>query len=133
MIIISSKSKVKLGRSRKGLITCLYLKAKTRPKKCKKSGYANRNISKKDLSKIIREFEKLLYDIYEKKRPKHEPTGSYFYLAKQIAKFMIRADSSFFVDQLSAMILFDSSSSVEQICDRFLSTRNYFNSLSSLE
>ena len=32
MRIVSSESKVKLGRSRKGLITFLGLKAKTRPK-----------------------------------------------------------------------------------------------------
>ena len=49
------------------------------------------NVSKKYLSKIIREFEKLPYKSYEKKRPKHEPTDSYFYLSRQLAKFMTRA------------------------------------------
>ena len=44
----------------------------------KKSRFAIINVSKKDLSKIIREFEKLPYEIYEKKRPKHEPTDRYF-------------------------------------------------------
>ena len=44
----------------------------------------------KDLSKIIREFEKLPYKIYEMSRPKHEPTDSYFYLARYIAKCMMR-------------------------------------------
>ena len=34
----------------------------------------------KDLSKIIREFEKFEKLPYEKKKPKHEPTGSYYYL-----------------------------------------------------
>ena len=34
MKVISSESKVKLGRSGKWLITSLGLKAKTRPKKC---------------------------------------------------------------------------------------------------
>ena len=48
----------------------------------KKARYAILNISKKDLSKIIREFEKLSYEIYEKKRPKYEPTDSYFYLER---------------------------------------------------
>ena len=39
--------------------------------------------------KIIREFEKLPY---EKKRPKHEPTESYFHLAREIAMCMMRSD-----------------------------------------
>ena len=51
-----SESKDNLGRSGKGLITSLSLKSKVRPNKCKKSRYAIRNVSKKDLSKIIREF-----------------------------------------------------------------------------
>ena len=55
--------------------------------------YAILNVSKKDLSKIIREFEKLPYESYEKKRPKHEPTDSYFYPAIQLAKCMMRADA----------------------------------------
>ena len=46
----------------------------------------------KYLSKIIREFEKLPYKSYERRRPKHEPTDSYFYLAGQLAKCMMRAD-----------------------------------------
>ena len=44
----------------------------------------------KDLSKIIREFEKLPYKSYERRRPKHDPTDSYFYLARQLAKCMMR-------------------------------------------
>ena len=44
----------------------------------------------KDLSKIIREFEKSPYESYERKRPKYEPTESYCYLAIQLAKFMMR-------------------------------------------
>ena len=59
MIITSSESKVKLERSGKGLITSLGLKAKTSPKKHKKARYAIRNVSKKDFSNIIREFENL--------------------------------------------------------------------------
>ena len=54
----SSESKEKLERSGKGLITFLYFKAKVRPHKYKKARYAIGNVSKKDLSKIIREFEK---------------------------------------------------------------------------
>ena len=42
--------------------------------------------------KIIKEFEILPYESYEKKRPKHEPTDKYFYLARQLANYMMRAD-----------------------------------------
>ena len=45
------------------------LKAKSSPKKYKKARYAIGNVSKKDLSKIIREFERLPYESYERKRP----------------------------------------------------------------
>ena len=76
MRITSSESKVKLGISGKGLITSLGLKAKTRPTKYKNARYDIGNVSKKDLSNIIRQFEKLPYESYEKKRPKHEPTDS---------------------------------------------------------
>ena len=58
MRITSLESKVNLERSGKGLITYLGIKAKVRPQKCKKAEYAIGNVSKKDLSKIIREFEK---------------------------------------------------------------------------
>ena len=33
------------------------------------------------------------YKSYEKKRPKHEPNDRYFYLARQLAKYMMRSDS----------------------------------------
>ena len=68
-------------------------KAKTRPKRYKKSRHVIVNVSKKELSNIIREFEKLPYESYEKKRPKHEPTDSYFYLARHLVKWMMRADA----------------------------------------
>ena len=51
------------------------------------------NVNKKDLSKIIREFEKFDILPYEKKRPKHKPTDRYFYLAIQLAKCMMRSDA----------------------------------------
>ena len=75
------------------MITSLDLKAKASPKKCKKTRYAIVNVSKKDFSKIIRGFEKLPYESYERKRPKHEPTDSYFYLARQTAKCIVRSDA----------------------------------------
>ena len=93
MKITSSDSKETLGRSGKGLINFLGFKAKVRSHKYKKARYAIRNVSMKDLSKIIREFEKLPYGIFDKKRPKHEPTDSYFSLARQLAKRIMIADA----------------------------------------
>ena len=55
--ITSSEPKDNLGISGKGLITSLGLKAKTRPYKYKKARHAIGNVSMKDLSKIIKEFE----------------------------------------------------------------------------
>ena len=80
--ITSSESKGKPERSGKGLINSLGFKAKVRPQKYKKARYAIKNVSKKDLSKIIREFEKFEKLPYERKMPKHEPTDSYFYLSR---------------------------------------------------
>ena len=55
------------------------------------SRYAIGNFSKKDFSKIIKESEKFEKLPSEKKGPKHEPTVSYFYLAMQLAKCMMRS------------------------------------------
>ena len=68
------------------------LKEKARPNRYKKASYAIINVSMKDLSNIIREFEKLRYKMYERRRTKHETTDSYFYSARQLAKCMMRAD-----------------------------------------
>ena len=46
--------------------------------------YAIRIVNTKDLSKIIRRFDKFEKLTYDKKRPKHEPTDRYFYLARKI-------------------------------------------------
>ena len=78
MQFIYSESKGNLERLGNGLITSLGFKAKVRPPKYKKARYATGNVSKKDISKIIGEFEKFEKLPYEKKRPKHEPTDSYF-------------------------------------------------------
>ena len=75
-----------------GLITSRGFKAKVRPHKYKYKRYANVNVSKKDLSKIIKEFDKLPYESYDKKRPKHELTGSYFYPVRQPAKCITTTD-----------------------------------------
>ena len=55
--------------------------------------YAIGNVSKKDLSNIIREFEKLPYESDDKKRPKHEPTDNLFYLSIKLTKCMMRPDT----------------------------------------
>ena len=86
------ESKGKLERSGKGLVTALAFKTKVRSTKYKKAKYAIGNISEKDILKIIREFEKVEKLPYEKKRPKHEPTESYFHLSREIAKSMMRSD-----------------------------------------
>ena len=91
--ITSSESKIKLEISGMGLITSLGFKAKVRMQKYKKARYAIINVSKKDLSKIIWEFEKFENLPYEKKRPKNDPTDCYFYLANQIEKCMMRSDT----------------------------------------
>ena len=75
------------------MITSLGFKTKARSQKYKKARYAIINVSEKDISKIIKEFEKIEKLTYEKKRPKHEPTDSYFHLARQIAKCMMRSDN----------------------------------------
>ena len=49
----SSESKRILGRSGKGLVTALAFKNKVRSQKYKKARYAIRNVSKKDLLKIM--------------------------------------------------------------------------------
>ena len=58
MKIKSLESKVKLERSGKGLVTSLGFKANVSPQKQKKARYAIGNVSEKELSKIIREFDK---------------------------------------------------------------------------
>ena len=78
----SSESKVKLERPGKGLVTALDFNTKVGSQRCKNSRYAIVNVSEKDLSKIIKEFEKIWKLTYEKKRPKHEPTHRYFHLVK---------------------------------------------------
>ena len=78
--------------SGKGLFTSLSIKTNVRSKKDKKARYAITNSSMKDIQNIIKEFERLPYEGYVHKRPKYEPTDSYFYLARQISKCGMRAD-----------------------------------------
>ena len=75
------------------MITSLGFKTKARLQKYKKARYAIRNVSEKDSSKIIKNFEKIEKLPYEEKRPEHEHTESYFHLVRQIAECMIRSDN----------------------------------------
>ena len=63
------ESKEKLERSAKGFVTALDFKTKVRPPKYKMARYAIRNFSEKDLSKIMKEFEKIWKLPYEKRIP----------------------------------------------------------------
>ena len=47
----------------------------------------------RDLLKIIRELEKLPYKSYDRRSTEHDPTDSYFYLERQLAKCIMRDDS----------------------------------------
>ena len=93
MKITSSESKEKLERSGKGLIASLGFKTKVRPQRYKKARYAIGNVSEKDINKITKKFEKIEKLPYEKKRPKYEPTESYFHIARELAKCMMRSDN----------------------------------------
>ena len=50
------------------------------------------NVSMKDLSNIIKEFEKIVKVPYVKMIPKHESTSSYYRLVGCIAECMMRSD-----------------------------------------
>ena len=72
----SSESKEKWEISGKGLVNAMAFNTKVRFAKIQKTRYAIGNVSKKDLSNIIKEFEKIGKLHYDKKRPKHEPNSS---------------------------------------------------------
>ena len=76
MNITSSEPEFNLERSGKGLITSLVIKTILRSNKNKIERYVISNASMKDLSKIIKEFEKLPFNGYAQKSTKHEPTDS---------------------------------------------------------
>ena len=77
--------------SGKWLVTALALKTKARPTKYKIARYAIGNVSMKDLSNKIEEFEKFVKVPHFKKEPKHETTLSYFHLVECLRKFMMRS------------------------------------------
>ena len=88
----SSESKGKLGISGKGLVTALVFKNKVGSQKYKKARYAIKNVSKKDLLKIIKEPEKIGKVPYVKKIPKREPIFSYYHVVRCITECTMRSD-----------------------------------------
>ena len=74
------------------MVTALAFKTKLRSQKYKKARYAIRNVSKKDLSNNIKQFEKIGKVPYVKRIHKHEPTPIYFHLVTQLVKCMMRSD-----------------------------------------
>ena len=99
MRITYSDPKDYLGTSVTGLITSLGLNNNVSSKKYKKITYVINNVSMKYILKNIKDFEKLPYKGFVRKRPKYESTDSYFYLARQLAKCTMRTDSlNFHVD-----------------------------------
>ena len=76
----------------KGLVTALAFKTKVRSPKYKKARYAIGNFSEKDLSKIIKDFEKVGKLPYDIRITKHEATYSYFCLVRQPVKCMMISD-----------------------------------------
>ena len=93
MEITSLEPKDYLVRSREGSITSLGIKTIVRSKKKKNSRYDINNVSMKDISNMMKDSEKFPYKGYVWKRPKHEPTGNYFYISKQLAKCMMIPDA----------------------------------------
>ena len=85
----SSESKVKMEGSGKWLVTALALKTKARSTKYKNARYAIGNVSMKDLSNKIKEFENFVKVPHLKKKPKHEPTLSYFHLVECLRNCMM--------------------------------------------
>ena len=81
-----------MGISGNGLVTDLDFKTKVKSQKYKKAKYAIGNVNEKDLSKIMKEFEKIGKVTYVIRTPKHEPTPSYFHLVRQLEKCMKRSD-----------------------------------------
>ena len=71
MKITSSEPKDYQGISGKGLITSLGLKTIIGSKKSKKARYNITYVSRKNIYKIIKEFEDFTYEGYVKKMSKH--------------------------------------------------------------
>ena len=69
---------------------CFGLQSQSEVEKYIKARYAIGNVSMKDLSKKIKEFEKFVKVPHLKNTSKHEPTLSYFHLVECLRKCMMR-------------------------------------------
>ena len=66
------------------------------------------------------------YKGYVRKRPKHETTDSYFYLARQLAKCMLRADDlNFHIDPVGTEMNVRQHIPTSKICDSDNSKSKY--------
>ena len=118
MEIISSDQKDYLGRSGKKLITSLGINTNERSNTNKNTRYAITHVIMKDLSNIIKDFEKLPYKGYVQNSTKHEPTDSYFYIAIHLAKCMIKAnDFNSYVDPVRVKITGKQHIQISHVCD----------------
>ena len=71
-----------------------------------------------DISRIIKEFERLTYKDYVWKSPKHEPTDSYFYLPRQISNCMMISDAfNLHVDPVRPEMTDTQQILISHICD----------------
>ena len=77
---------MRIGEIRKGVGNRSGFQDQSKVTKIKKARYAIQNISGKNLSNIIKEFEKIGKLPYEKRIPKYEPTPSYFHIVKSTFK-----------------------------------------------
>ena len=72
----------------------------------------------KDISKIIKEFEKLPYKGFVQKRPKHEPTDSDFYFSRHLDKCMMRYDTfNLHIDPVRTEITGTQQIPISHVCD----------------
>ena len=69
--------------SGKGLVTSLSFKTKVRSKNTKRKVMPSEMSARKKIEKLP----------YEKRRPKHEPTDSYFHLSRKLVKCMMISDN----------------------------------------
>ena len=74
------------------MVTTLAFNTKLRSQKYKKAKYSIGNVSKKELSNIIKDFENIVNVPYVKSIHKHEPTSSYYHLVRGITECMMISD-----------------------------------------
>ena len=75
------------------MVTALAFKTKVRSPKYKKAKYDIRNVSEKDLSKIIKEFEKIDNCLMRRRGPHMSLLRAIFIKQREIAKCMMRSDN----------------------------------------